>query len=69
MQINRISATKLRARPRRAPLSAAARGAGMIALFALASMCTAQSYPTKPIRIVNTTAAGGPAELMARMVG
>ena len=41
----------------------------MIALFALASMCTAQSYPTKPIRIVNTTAAGGPAELMARMVG
>ena len=42
---------------------------GGIALFALASICAAQSYPTKPIRIVNTVTAGGPAELIARMVG
>jgi tripartite-type tricarboxylate transporter receptor subunit TctC len=35
----------------------------------LASLCTAQPYPNKPIRIINTTAAGGPAELVARMLG
>ena len=29
----------------------------------------AQPYPNKPIRIINSTAAGGPAELLARMVG
>src|ERR1043166_7752278 len=35
----------------------------------IASLCAAQPYPNKPIRIINTTAAGGPAELLARMVG
>jgi tripartite-type tricarboxylate transporter receptor subunit TctC len=48
---------------------AAARGVGAIALCVLASVCSAQSYPNKPIRIINTTAAGGPAELVARLVG
>ena len=43
--------------------------ATVMALVALASKCAAQSYPIKPIRIVNTVAAGGPAELVARMVG
>jgi tripartite-type tricarboxylate transporter receptor subunit TctC len=35
----------------------------------LASVCVAQPYPNKPIRIINSTAPGGPAELLARMVG
>ena len=39
------------------------------ALWMLASICAAQPYPNKPIRIINTTAAGGPAELVARLVG
>ena len=69
MQVYRISANHPPARPRRHRLTATARGFGMIALFALASNCTAQSYPNKPIRIVNTVAAGGPAELVARLVG
>lgn len=29
----------------------------------------AQNYPTKPIRIISTTSAGGPAEFIARLVG
>ena len=41
----------------------------MIVFSALASACMAQTYPAKPIRIVNTVAAGGPAELIARIVG
>lgn len=69
MQIYRISADMPRAHPRRPRPAATARGAGLIALFALASICAAQSYPNKPIRIVNTVAAGGPAELVARLVG
>ena len=38
---------------------------------AVASLATAQprDYPNKPIRIVNTVAAGGPAEVIARMAG
>jgi tripartite-type tricarboxylate transporter receptor subunit TctC len=45
------------------------RCAGVAALSMVASLCAAQSYPNKPIRIINTTAAGGPAELVARIVG
>ncbi|MES2561428.1 MAG: tripartite tricarboxylate transporter substrate binding protein [Pseudomonadota bacterium] len=40
-----------------------------LALCMMASLCAAQAYPNKPIRIINTVAAGGPAELVARMVG
>ena len=46
------------------------------AMTAAAAICAlasdglpAQPYPNKPIRIINTTAAGGPAELVARIVG
>lgn len=39
------------------------------ALAMHAAPSSAQSYPNKPIRIINTTAAGGPAELVARIVG
>jgi tripartite-type tricarboxylate transporter receptor subunit TctC len=46
-----------------------AQHAGTIALFALATTCAAQTYPVKPIRIINTTTAGGPAELTARLIG
>jgi tripartite-type tricarboxylate transporter receptor subunit TctC len=45
------------------------RCACVAALSMVASLCVAQLYPNKPIRIINTTAAGGPAELVARMVG
>ena len=34
-----------------------------------ASTGSGQAYPVKPIRIINTTSAGGPAELTARLVG
>jgi len=40
-----------------------------LALCAVATTCTVQPYPAKPIRIINTTTAGGPAELTARLVG
>ena len=40
-----------------------------IALCALATPCAAQTWPAKPIRIINTTTAGGPAELTARLIG
>ena len=41
-------------------------------LIAMAQASVAQpqvNYPNKPIRIINTTSAGGPAELIARLVG
>ena len=40
-----------------------------LALCGVATTCAAQPYPAKPIRIINTTTAGGPAELTARLVG
>jgi tripartite-type tricarboxylate transporter receptor subunit TctC len=40
-----------------------------MAMCAFATTCAAQTYPAKPIRIINTTTAGGPAELTARLIG
>ncbi|MEO8386650.1 MAG: tripartite tricarboxylate transporter substrate binding protein, partial [Betaproteobacteria bacterium] len=34
-----------------------------------ASTGSGQAYPTRPIRVINTVAAGGPAELVARVIG
>lgn len=44
---------------------------GVVAMMApLMSLAqTNSNYPNKPIRIINTTSAGGPAELIARIVG
>lgn len=39
------------------------------ACVAVASPATAQSFPSKPIRIVVPTSAGGPGDFMARVVG
>lgn len=47
----------------------ALRGSVVIALAALSAGGLAQTYPNKPIRIINSTAAGGPAEVVARIVG
>ena len=38
-------------------------------LLGIATPIFAQGYPQKPIRIINTSAAGGPAELVARTLG
>jgi len=41
----------------------------MIACALALTLANAQSYPTKPIRVINTVAAGGPAEQVGRIVG
>ena len=46
-------------------------GIGVL-LLAMASVCQAQqqpNFPTKPVRIINTVSAGGPADVIARIVG
>lgn len=58
-----------RSGPRRWRRRAWATLTAAAALFGLSAGSSAQSYPNKPIRIINTTAAGGPAELVVRIVG
>jgi tripartite-type tricarboxylate transporter receptor subunit TctC len=40
----------------------------LVALLAASSPAVAQTWPAKPVRIVNTFAAGGTADILARMV-
>ena len=51
------------------PTSLALRVASGLICTGFAAGPSAQNYPNKPIRVINTTAAGGPAELVARIVG
>ncbi len=48
--------------------SRVALGIGLVALLALGGV-HAQTYPAKPIRLINPYAAGGPGELLAREIG
>ena len=45
------------------------RAVAVATAMSIATLAYAQTYPSKPIRVINTTAAGGPAELVARIVG
>src|SRR5436190_5421036 len=51
---------------RRRLLSAAT---GAAALHAMSRVARAQSYPTRPIRLILTTAAGGSPDIIARLIG
>jgi tripartite-type tricarboxylate transporter receptor subunit TctC len=45
------------------------RAAGAVALPALSRIASAQTYPTRPVRIVVGFAAGGSADIVARLMG
>src|SRR5436309_13930211 len=51
---------------RRRLLSAAT---GAAALHAMSRVARAQTYPTRPIRLILTTAAGGSPDIIARLIG
>jgi tripartite-type tricarboxylate transporter receptor subunit TctC len=43
--------------------------AGTAALPAVSSIARAQAYPTRPVRIIVAAAAGGPTDIIARLIG
>jgi tripartite-type tricarboxylate transporter receptor subunit TctC len=44
-------------------------GAVLAAIFSLGGAAAAQSYPTKPIKLIVPFAAGGPADVIGRIIG
>ena len=52
--------------PRRRFLQLAASAAG---LPAVSRMARAQSYPARPVHMISSFAAGGPNDLLARLIG
>ncbi len=49
-------------------MTAIMRGLALLAVLALAGPASAQTYPNKPVRIIVPFAAGGPTDVIARIV-